>query len=236
MPKTSFSQVAIVEAVARLAQVCLVVRPLRSGPEKRLSSRFLGVAPDGNVVLAVPISEGPKGRKVFLPDGCYVGMVFSVGDMLLQAVTRVLGYCHHMQQPGRRVEALTVARPIKVTELSQRKHPRWEIDPAEQMAVSLWPAEILASGAPTTPRTGYAVNCSAEGLGVRLCQALPFPTGTEMILRIESRGPRESLIHRGVLKHCTPMADGQFLAGFGEVVELGPGQAVAIMESLAAPK
>ena len=123
-----------------------------------------------------------------------------------------------------------------MTELRQRKQPRWEIDPADQVAVSLWPAETLASGAPTTPRTGYVVNRSAEGLGVRLCQALPLPIGTEMIVRIESRGPRESLIHRGVLKHCTPMVDGQFLAGFGEVVELGPGQAVAIMESLAAPK
>jgi hypothetical protein len=236
LPKRSFSEVTIVEAIARLAGVCLVVRPLRPGPERRLSSRFLGMEADGKPILSVPAAEGPKNRKVFLPVGCDVGMVFQVGELLLQAVTRVVGHCHHQQYPSRRVEAIIVARPMKVTELSRRGNPRWEIDPSEQIAASVWAAQGLAPGSLVAPRLGQLVNWSADGFGVSLPKPLPCQAGTEMIIRLEGRRIREFPIYRGVLKHCTPRSDGQFLAGFGEVVELRPGQAVNVMESLASPR
>jgi hypothetical protein len=189
---------------------------------------------DGRVILAVPAAEGARNKKVFLPVGCDVGMVFPVGGLLLQAVTHVLDHCHHQQHPPRRVEAIIVARPGKVTALSQRQNPRWEIDPSDRIAASIWSAESLASGARPLPRMGRLANWSDGGLGICLGEPLPCQAETEVIIRLEGRKPNEFPIYRGVLKHFTPRPDGQFLAGFGEVVELGPGQAVPIMESLAA--
>jgi hypothetical protein len=199
-----------------------------------LSSRFLGIDKGGRLILAVPTTGDTTAEKVFLPVGCDVGMIFSVGGLLLQVVTRVLDHCHYRQFRDRRVEALAVQRPSHVTELSHRKNLRWEVDVGEQITASIWPVEGLCSAAPPPPRIGRLVNWSDSGLGVCLAELIPHQLGTAMVIRLERWKPQDSSIHRGVLRHCTPKPDGQFLAGFGNVVELGPGQAVPIMESLAA--
>jgi len=184
LPRKSFSEVAVVEAVARLASVWLVVRPLRPGPERRLSSRFLGIDKGGRLILAVPTTGDTTAEKVFLPVGCDVGMIFSVGGLLLQVVTRVLDHCHYRQFRDRRVEALAVQRPSHVTELSHRKNLRWEVDVGEQITASIWPVEGLCSAAPPPPRIGRLVNWSDSGLGVCLAELIPHQLGTAMVIRL----------------------------------------------------
>jgi len=231
----SFSEVAVVEAVARQANVYLVIQPIRPGAETRLCSRFLSLNHSGDLVLEAPGTQTDR-KKVFLPIGWEVLMKFPVGDFLLQAPSRVLGHCQYARRPARRIDAIVVERVGKVACLNRRKHPRREIDPAIVVAASVWPVDALRAGRCPDPRTGVLANRSRGGLGIRLDRPLPGQVGCEVIVRLEDRSAESCTICRAVLKHCTPVPDGKWLAGLGNVVELGPGQAVPLMESLLLPR
>jgi len=229
--KTSFSQVAFVEAVARQATVGLVIRPIHPGSGGRLCSRFLGLCGNGDLILAAPGARTDQ-KKVFLPIGWELEMTFPLADLLLRASTCVLGHCQHAQHPTRRIDAIVVRRPSKVTTLNRRRFPRQEADPSVRVPVSVWPSLELRAGPCGPPRIGLLANRSRTGLGVRFAAKLQAGVGSEVILRLEDHAAEACAIHRAVVKHCTPAPGGKWLVGFGQAVELGPGEAVPIMESL----
>ena len=229
--KKSFSEVAFVEAVARQVSLTLVIRPVRPGAPTRMCSRFLAADSQGNPILAAPWT--PKDdRKVFVPGGWDLGMTFPMGGFTLQARSRVLGHCQHRRFPTKRVDALLVERSTRVVSLSSRRHPRTEIDPERRIVASLWPEAPLAQGAAPAPRTGMLANRSQEGLGIRLDAPPNVAVGQEAVCRLIEPGAVSARIYQGVLKHVTAESGGKWLVGLGDVVELGPGQAVPIMESL----
>jgi len=55
------------------------------------------------------------------------------------------------------------------------------------------------------------------------------------VICLESQTLNESVFVRGVLRHCTPLGDTTWLAGFGDVADLRPGEAISLMSFLAAP-
>lgn len=230
--KRSFSEVAFVEAVARHATAYLLIRPIRRGAETYLRSRFLSVNEAGDLVLAAPTTDDRR-RKVFLPIGWDVSIRFPVGDFLLQARTSVLGHCQFLSQANRRVDALVVERAGRVVAMNERDQPRREVDVSRHVAVSIWPADELAGAGPLRPRSGFLANRSPRGMGVRIHREIGLGVGARVVIRIEDRAVEACTICRAVLKHCTVGGDGEFLVGFGEVTELGPGQDVPVMESLA---
>ena len=232
--QTSFSQVALVEAVARQAAAYLVIRPIHPRSETRLCSRFLSLNDQGDLVLSAPETQADQ-KKVFLPIGWELDMTFPVGDLLLRASTRVLEHCQHAQNPTRRIDAIVVRRPSKVTSLNRRRHPRQEADPSVRVAASVWPGLALRGGRCPAPRIGVLANRSRIGLGIRFATKLQADVGCEVVIRLEDYSAESCAIYRAVVKHHTPAGDGKWLVGFGEAVELGPGQAVPIMESLAQP-
>jgi len=226
----SFSQVTLVEAVARLVKVQLVPGPVAPGKESRLASRFLGRRKSGELLLAAP--QGKRG-KVFLSPGSRIGMVFAVAGQTYQAQSVVVDHCLFQPNPARRVDAVVIKRPEKVTCLNQRSQPRWEADVEHAPFASLWPAGSISEDATPAPRVGRLANWSSEGMGLLFDQPLHLEDGAEVIIRLEGRTMPEHPVYRAALRHCTPRSEGGFLAGFAEVTELGPGQAVPIMESLA---
>lgn len=233
--RKSFSQVAFVEAVARQARVYLVIRPIRPGSQSHLCSRFLGLDDHADLVLAAPETQTDQ-KKVFLPIGWDLAMSFRVGSFLLQAPTRVLGHCQHAQHATRRIDAILVQRPGKVTSLNRRREFRHPVDPSVRVAASVWLASELNAASRCGPRMGMLANRSTVGLGIRFDRKLPADIGSGVIVRLEDRSAESCVICQAVLKHCTPVPDGKWLAGFGDVVELAPGQAVPIMESLVLPR
>lgn len=230
-PQKTFSDVAMAEAVARQVVATVVVRPVRPGGPTRLTSRFVGSQEDGRVVLIAPRCVD-DGAKVFLPVGWDLLVTFPMGTLTLQARTRVLGHLHFQLFPTRRVDAIAVERMTRVASLNSRKHPRTEIDPARHVAVSIW-SESAADGLHASPIRGVLANQSAGGFGVRTEAPLGLACGSGVILRLEDPAAESASIFRAVLKHLMPRGPGHWLVGFGEAVELGPGQAVPVMESLA---
>jgi len=227
----SFAEVALAEAIARRARVDLVLKPVTPSTDKRLRSRFLGVARTGGLVLDVPV--GARVRRVYLPCGWELGMAFPVGGFLLQTRTTVLDHCQFALYPTRRVDAVVVARPGRILAVNRRKQPRYEVDPSRTVVACLWPAEALISGGRVFPRVGRLKNFSREGLGLVFPTVLPYEPGTEMVLRLEEHAREEHRLVSAVFRHSTALGDGQWLAGFSDVVELGPGQRIGIIESLA---
>ncbi len=227
----SFSEVTLVEAVARLVKVQIVPAPTAPGKESRLASRFLGQRGKGELLLAAP--ETRKG-KVFLSTGCRIGLVFSVAEQTYQAQTAVADHCLFQPAPGRRVDAVVVWRPEKVTCLDQRSQPRWQADTNEPVFASLWPAEELGLAGVPAPRVGRLANWSAGGMGLVFDTPPALEDGADVVIRLEGRGLSEHPVYRAVLRHCTPRPEGGFLVGLADAEELGPGQAVWIMEARAA--
>lgn len=229
----SFAEASFLEAVARRVRVDLVLKPVSLGGQKRLITRFLGLQGIDRLILDVPSGNG---RKVFVPSGWRVGMAFSMGPYFLQAPTTVIETCQYPLYKNRRVDALIVERPVHIVASNRREHPRHQIDPKVYIFVSLWPARSLAAGEPVPPRTGRLLNRSEGGFGIRLEAPLGCDAGTEMILRLEQGRADEFPVFRAILKHHTQDADGLWLAGFGDVTELEPGQAAALIEAIAAAR
>jgi len=232
-PKKSFSEVALTEAIARLTSVYITVKPVSPGSDRLLCSRFLATRPAGDLILAEPWAAD---KKVFLPVGWDLGIAFSVGEFILQARTRVLDHCQFRLHPTRHVDAMVVQRPDKLVSLNQRKHPRHEVDPSSHVMVSMWFSGDMERLRGEKPRIGRLLNRSQDGLGVGFDVPLPARTDVQVILRLEEKDAASCGIYRAVLKHCTLTPQGIWLAGLGEVTELGPGEAVPIMESLATPR
>lgn len=230
--KKSFSQVALVEAVARQTGVCLVIRPIHPHGESRLCSRLLGINEDTDLVLAAPWTRAGK-DKVFIPVGWGAEVTFPVAEFVLQVPTRVLGHCQFPLRPPRRVDAMVLRSLGKVVPLYRRRQPRHDVSPSTVVVASVWPAAQLSAGA--RPRSGVLANRSGIGLGIRFEKRPLLETDRQMIVRLEDSGADSRRIYRATLKHCTPLPDGKWLAGFGDLVELTPGRAVPIMEALALP-
>ena len=226
----SFAEVAFLEAVARRTKATLVIKPVTQSAPRRLNSRFL--AANGNMlVMATPSSE--KG-KIFLPHRWHIGMSFSLGDFALQALTTVVGHCQFELHPGRRIDAIVVDRPKKITQFNRRSQPRHEISPSLHVLASLWAVEALLAGNGEIYHMGRLHDWSDEGLGIRLNTAIPVKAHSEMIIRLHESSHSEYRIYRGLLVHCCQHPPDGWVAGFGNVSELHPGQAVKIMESIAA--
>ena len=55
-----------------------------------------------------------------------------------------------------------------------------------------------------------------------------------MIIRLHVGKADEYPIFRGIVKHCTEDAPNSWIIGLGDVLNVGPGEAVSLMEILAA--
>jgi hypothetical protein len=227
----SFAEVSFLEAVGRRVQVTLVLKPVPPGRQGRLVSRFLGWQGADGLVLEVPRANG---AQVFVPIGWELGISFAVGRHFLQAMTTVREHCQFPLPPGARQDAVVVACPRKVLASNRRAECRKSFGPNDFVYASMWSMAPLDSGQSMQERGGRALNESASGLGIRTETPLPDPPGTEMLIRLERRGDSESRIVRGVLKHCSLDSEGFWLAGFGDVQELAPGDAVALTEAITA--
>lgn len=220
------------EAVARRIRVYLISKSVTPETDGRLRSRFLGAVCPDRLILDIPVSGN---RKVCVPVGWELGMTFSMGQFLLQAKTTVLDHCQFQLYPTRRVDGLVVHRPTKILSLNRRSQPRHEIDPSEYIMVSLWPAESLAHGDRSVVRSGQLINWSVSGLGIKLAANLPCNPGTKMIIRMEKADGDEWPIFQAIFRHCTQHGDEEWLAGFGDVSRVGPGQSTSTIESLVIP-
>jgi hypothetical protein len=227
----SFADVSLEEAVARQSLVELVLKPARAGHDARLASRFLAFAGRDRLVLAVPRADG---RPAYVPAGSRASLAFTVGTYFLQAPTTVLGLCPWDVGSARRADALLVQRPRRIASVDRRSSPRVPPAAGKYVFVIIWPAKRLAGGDCAAPHSGRLLNQSVGGLGVRLETPLTFQVGDEVILRLEHGQAEEFPIFRAVLKHQERDADGFWLAGFGDAVELAPGQAGAVIEAIAA--
>ena len=232
---TSFSEVALVEAVARMASVYLALRPVPPSRHRRLTSRLLAFDGCGDLVLDVPAAGEDK---VFIPADWDVGLFFPVGEFMLQALTRVVGHTFHRTCSNRRVDALIVRRPERLISLNQRSEVRQEV--SQYVPVTIWPSERSDSdpalGDPPLlgpPRLGLLANRSPNGLGVLLQSDARIEPGTSVLVRLEDPASATADLFRAVLKHCTGQIGGGYLAGLGELAELGPGQAVELIRMLA---
>ncbi len=220
------------EAVARRSRIYLVLKPVTPKTDSRLCSRFLGATGRDRLVLDVPLSGD---HKVCIPVGWEMGMAFPMGQFLLQARTTVLDHCQFQLYPTRRVDGLVVQRPTKILSINRRERPRYKVNPSVYITASLWPADSLARGDQTDVRSGQLINWSVSSLGIGLSSNLSCSPGDQMIIRLEKADGDEWPIFRAILRHCTPQDNEEWLAGFSDVVRLGPGQESGIIESLVVP-
>ena len=222
----SFEEITFIEAAARHARVDLVLDSVVPEGERRLISRFLGIENPRRIILAPPMTA--RDKKVFLPPGWRVGMSFDLAEKWFQATTTVIEYCMFQQSVTRRVDAMAVEQPTKLL-ANRRSAPRYRIAPSRQFYAKIWSAERLADEKLAPLHTGKLQDWSEAGLGVRLREPAGLTTG------LENDAGTDSLFLRGVLRHCTPLGDGCWLAGFGEIADLRPGEAPDLMNFLAAP-
>lgn len=226
---TSFAHVSFLEAVARRSRVDLILRPGDSDNPSRLSSRLLGFQGDDLLAMEIPKLND---HKVFVSPQEQIGMAFSVGPFFLQATTTVVSACQYPLRADQRVDALLVERPGKIIAADRRERPRNRTTPDVCVMVSLWPSLTLATRQPPMPSWGRLLDYSQNGLGIRLEAPLPYEVGTEMILRFEQDKADEFPISRAILKHQTK-ENGFWVAGFGDVCELAPGEAHMVIEAIA---
>lgn len=227
----SFDQVAFLEAIARRARVDLVLKPVRPGACTRMRSRFLGSREPDQLVIDVPETIG---RKVFLPIGWDLGISFRIGKLAMQARTTVVDHCLFPLYPTRRVDGVVLQAPQRILTVEERQQPRDQIDPSVRTIIaSAWPAERLAEGMQPLPWIGRLSNRSECGLGISFPTPLSMEPDTEVVVRLEEQGVDDQPLYRGVLRHCTRMSEGRWLAGFSDVQELGPGEAVMFVQALA---
>jgi hypothetical protein len=228
----SYAEVSILEAVARRARVDLVLRPVKPETAKWLQTHVLGVASPKALALSPP--QTSRGDKVFVPEGWQLGMSFELGNLWLQARTKVLDHCQFPLRPTQRVDALVVERPNQILSTGRRRRPRQQVDLSGRVAATLWPGECVEAADFMRPYVGELVNWSEFGLGIRLPQDPALEVGTKAIIRLEKAGAAERYFVWAVLKHCTCDQEGSWIVGFGDVVTTGPGEAVSLMEFLAA--
>jgi hypothetical protein len=228
---SSFAELSFLEAVARYTRVDLNIKPVVPGDARRLVSRFLGFQGTDRLVLDVPQAGG---RKVFVPVGWQVGMAFVVGQCYLQARSTVVDHSAYQGRGTRRVDSLVVERPERILAADRREHPRHVIDPNVYIFVAIWRVADLAGGRTATVRSGRLLDRSEGGLGIRLESPLTWQVGTEVVVRLEQRGADQFPLLCAVLKHHPKEQGESWLAGFGDVRELAPGQAPALIEAIAA--
>jgi len=229
----SFEEITFIEAAARHARVDLVLDSVVPEGDRRLISRFLGIENPGRIILAPPVTA--DGKKVFLPEGWQVGISFDLANVWFQAKTTVIEYCMFQQSTTRRVDALAIAQPTKLISANRRSTPRYRIAPTRQFYAKIWSAERLTDEKLDPLHTGKLQDWSEAGLGVRLREPTGLNTGMEAVICLENDTGTDSLFLRGILRHCTALGDGCWLAGFGEVADLRPGEAPDLMNFLAAP-
>ncbi len=230
----SFVEIAVWEAVTRRTRVDLVLRSVTGRTDTRLISRFLGLPPDGLIALDVPRTT--RGDRAFVPAGWEVGMAFDIAGVWLQARTTVAGHCQFPLRPTRRVDALLVRRPERILSANRRRRPRRRVDPSRPIRATVWPAGMGGPAPPEEAHAGWLIDSSDGGLGVGLAKPLRLEVGSPCYLRLAEPGAAECPLFRGRLRHCTPQDDGTWRAGFGEVSELGPGEAIGLLMSAAAPR
>ncbi|MFW5839081.1 MAG: hypothetical protein ACOCZE_00730 [Planctomycetota bacterium] len=229
---TRFSDVAFNEAAARHVRVNLLIKPVYPGDPRQLSSRFLGWAGSQKLVLEAATKQ--NGQKVFLPTGWNLGLGFAVGNLFMQAQSAVCGQTLHLVRPGRRIDAILIAKPDKVVSIARRKEIRYEVETPHLTTASIWQERELMESEQLTCRDGRVINWSASGLGIRLAAPLPFSPDTPVILRIEGLQDRTCRFYRGLFRHCSQLEPQFWVAGFGDVEEIIPGQCYPLIERLSA--
>jgi len=219
------------EAIARRVRVDLTVGPARKAGLRCLITRLLSLVEPDRLAMDIPRD---RGRKVHLANETELGLFFSLGGYRMQTRTKVVDHCQLALRPGHRVDSLVVGRPEKLLTSNRRRSVRHQVDPSRYVAALLWEAEALSDGRGGPASTGWLVNVSAGGLGIHVKAPLPVEAGEEMVVRLKEIGAGECRLLRATLKHCTANADGMYTAGLGDVVELGPGQAIAMIETILA--
>jgi hypothetical protein len=230
----SFAEVTFIEASARRLRVDLVLTSVVPQGERRLISRFLGIESPRRIILAPPETAG--GRKVFVPAGWVMGMSFDLANVWFQASTTVLEHCMFQQSPTCRVDALAVEQPTKLLSANRRGAPRHEVDAGRALFATIWSTQRVTDENLAPLVAGRLQDWSEKGLGVRLGEPLNLTTGQGAVIRLESPAENGNIFLQGVLRHCTPLGDGNWLAGFGNVGELRPGEALSLMSFLAASR
>jgi hypothetical protein len=226
----SFAEVTLLEAVARKVRVELNCRGVASRRPLRLSSQMLGLDDQDRLLLEEPRAGA---HKVFLPPGWELGMAFSVGEYFVQVRSSVLDHCQHLLEPQRRVEAMVVQRPGQILALNRRQHERTELDASCQVTAHIWPFDELLSGNRLGARTGRLRNISLAGLGIELSDEPGWPRGQEVLISLSEPAWPQDRLFRACFRHCSQAGRGAFLAGFGDVLEWGPGQSVRMIDRLA---
>lgn len=227
----SFAEVTFAEAAARRARVDLVLKPVVAGGDQRLISRFLGTQGPDRLVLAVP--RTPKDEKVFVPIGWELGMAFDLAGLWLQARTTVCEHCMFPTFSTKREDGVVVEQPAKILSANRRIQTRHKVDASKPFTATVWSAARIDTGDFTPIQIGYLVDWSDQGLGVRFPHPLAIEAGTRAVIRLERAKTNECLILWAVLRHCTADTNGFYTAGFGEVVNMGPGEAVGLIRFLA---
>jgi len=227
----SFTEVTFIEATARRLPVVLMLDPVVPKGPRRLSSRFLGMEGTGRIALAPPVDIA--GGKAFLPVGWNLGMSFELGDTWFQARTTVVGHVMYPQFPTRRVDALVVEQPEKVLSRNRRKAPRHKTDPARPFAATIWSAGRKDGEALAALHAGRLYDWSEFGLGVLLGEPASLDVGEQGVIRLERASTDECTLLRGMLRHCTSVEAGRWLAGFGNVESVPPGEMVDLMAFIA---
>ena len=227
------AEVTFIEAVARHARVDLILSPVVADGERRLISHFLGREAPSRLILAPP--KKADGQKVFVPVGWDLGMSFDLANVWFQATTTVLEHCMFRQSASHRVDALAVEHPTQRLSATRRGAPRRCADPARPFTAIIWSAERVVDARLSPLQVGMLQDWSATGLGARLRHPLGLAPGDRAIICLERVTGEESIFLWGVLRHCTATDDGYWLAGFGDLTDMRPGEAVDLMSFLAAP-
>lgn len=227
----NYADVSIAEAAARRARVDLVLRPVRPSAESWLFSKFLATHGTDGLVLSPPWDR--RGNKVILPEGWPLGIAFDLGDNWFQARTKVLQRCFYPLQPTRRVDAVLVQRPREVLCTGRRRRPRQQVAPSRMVLATVWFQDCVEAQDFRVPLVGRLENWSEAGLGVLLDRSPQREVGDRAVIRLEKPRMDECLFLWAVLMHATRLADGAWLAGFGDPADVSPGEATGLMEFLA---
>jgi len=229
----SFAEVTLIEAAARRLRADLVMKPVTPDGETRLISRFIGVESPQRVILAPPVTA--RGRKVFVPDDWELGISFDLANVWFQAATRVIEHCLFYRSPTTRIDALAVAMPANLHSRNRRQSPRHDPPTDAATFATIWPVDRIEDENLAPLAKGRLQDFSATGLGVRLGEPIDLPTGMSAVICLETSSGNESAFLRGILRHCSPLGDGNWVVGFGDITGLEPGEAINLMTLLAAP-
>ena len=102
------------------------------------------------------------------------------------------------------------------------------------VSATVWPWRSFESGDFTIQHVGQLENWSEDGLAVQFEQPLELKVGDRAAIQLRSHSKDQHPILWGELKHCTVTPKGLWTAGFGNLIDLGPGEAPGLMEYLAA--